>query len=477
MIISVNDMLAAGIATSCKLPDIYWEFDLTGSEMKVLRYVFNHCIRLYKFVKVFPRGEDGSPRFWRGKEKMAEDCSLSTSGFRSTVRHLSEMGFVTSMDGEANDDCIHCIGLSTEFLDKLLSQNQNVNNLRSHNLKRLKSLKDIIVLLYDKITVYKEEKEEKEEKNLSTNVLKLVRTRDKDDSIEQNKDDSTDTDTDTEQNHNSSISKNNTIVRTPIRASRTKLTSYSFSNMLAQAKNKLKSLQNVKTAYDREVIKIADYYDYKCRSVLYSTGFRCLSKDFRNHKNWKFLERIYELCKSKGWDYRIYIDSQFDRCKYWNRKQKYPYLNQFNSENAIKYYTKYVKDYEESSSVTKSVKIKPQKIKAVNDKIIGEVVKDCESISNYILKAKTRKVNEGLSDQQIKMIYISDHWLNLSASYLSTIPWFIRYLSYMPEEKLITELKSEIESIQSSKKMTELTSNIVTSIEEKMSIPKTLCVV
>ena len=75
------------------------------------------------------------------------------------------------------------------------------------------------------------------------------------------------------------------------------------------------------------------------------------------------------------------------------------------------------------------------------------------------------------------MIYISDHWLNLSASYLSTIPWFTRYLSYMPEEKLITELKSEIESIQSSKKMTELTSNIVTSIEEKMSIPKTLCVV
>lgn len=477
MIISVNDMLAAGIATSCKLPDIYWEFDLTGSEMKVLRYVFNHCIRLYKCVKVFPRGEDGSPRFWRGKEKMAEDCSLSTSGFRSTVRHLSEMGFVTSMDGEANDDCIHCIGLSTEFLDKLLSQNQNVNNLRSHNLKRLKSLKDIIVLLYDKITVYKEEKEEKEEKeqeeekNLSTNVLKLVRTRDKDDSIEQNKDDSTATDT--EQNHNNNLSKTNTIVRTPIKANRTKMVNYSFSNMLAHAKNKLKSLQNVKTAYDREVIKIADYYDYKCRSVLYSTGFRCLSKDFRNHKNWKFLERIYELCKSKGWDYRIYIDSQFDRCKYWNRKQKYPYLNQFNSENAIKYYTKYVKDYEESSSVTKSVKVKPQKIKAVNDKIIGDVVKDCESISNYILKAKTRKVNEGLSDQQIKMIYISDHWLNLSASYLSTIPWFIRYLSYMPEEKLITELKSDIESIQSSKKMTELTSNIVKSIEEKMGIPKT----
>lgn len=459
MIISVNDMLSAGIATSCKLPDIYWEFDLTGSEMKVLRYVFNHCIRLYKFVKVFPRGEDGSPRFWRGKEKMAEDCNLSPSGFRSTVRHLSEMGFVTSMDGEANDDCIHCIGLSTEFLDKLLSQNQNVNYLRSHNLKRLK---DIIVLLYDKITVYKEEKEEKEqeEKNLSTNVLKLVRTRDKDDSIEQE--------------HNDDLSKNSMIVRTPIRINRTKLTNYSFSNMLAQAKNKLKSLQNVKTAYDREVIKIADYYDYKCRSVLYSTGFRCLSKDFRNHKNWKFLERIYELCKNKGWDYRIYIDSQFDRCKYWNRKQKYPYLNQFNSENAIKYYTKYVKDYEESSSVTKSVKIKPQKIKSVNDKIIGEIMKDCESISDYILKAKTKKVNEGLSDQQIKMIYISDHWMNLSASYLSTIPWFIRYLSYMPEEKIITELKSEIESIQSSKKMSEVTSNIVTSIEEKMSIPETL---
>ena len=52
---------------------------------------------------------------------------------------------------------------------------------------------------------------------------------------------------------------------------------------------------------EKKILEIADYYEFKCRQVLHSTGFRCLGKDFRNHKNWIFLERIYKL-KEIGYD-------------------------------------------------------------------------------------------------------------------------------------------------------------------------------
>ena len=55
MNISVNNMLDAGTLVHGKLPDIYWELDLSGTEIKVLRYVYNHCLRLYNTLRIFPR--------------------------------------------------------------------------------------------------------------------------------------------------------------------------------------------------------------------------------------------------------------------------------------------------------------------------------------------------------------------------------------------------------------------------------------
>ena len=72
MSISVNSLLDAGLLVHGKFPDIYWDLELTGTEIKVLRYVYNHCLRLYKNLRHFPKGSDGSPRFWRGKERMAD---------------------------------------------------------------------------------------------------------------------------------------------------------------------------------------------------------------------------------------------------------------------------------------------------------------------------------------------------------------------------------------------------------------------
>lgn len=458
MSISVNSILDAGLLVHGKLPDIYWELSLTGSEMKILRYVYNNCLRLYKNLKFFPRGKDGSPRFWRGKERMADDCGLSYTGFRNNVRHLFELGLVTSMEGETEEE-LYCIGLSSNFLDSYTASNQTVKNLRLH------SLKDLISLIYDNTTLEILENIKNLDKfPLITNVIKLTESQGIESSSETMK-----TSVDKQSQ------KKTKITRKPIIVGRTPIMILPESVRLQSAQQKLKLLQNVRTPYEKKILEIADYYEFKCRQAIHSTGFKCLGKDFRHHKNWIFLERIYKLCEENNWDYKIYMDAQFDRVKYWQHKQPYPYLNQFNSQNAIKYYENYVKDYKEKHSITGDIKVKSEKVKSVNQQIIDDVIKDCEGISEYIEKARKRRNNRGLSDQQLKMLYLSDHWISLSVSYLASIPWFLAYLEQFPEETFLVDLKQEIQAIRHNKKLFNLTSDIVSKVESQMDIPATMC--
>lgn len=458
MSISVNSILDAGLLVHGKLPDIYWELSLTGSEMKILRYVYNNCLRLYKNLKFFPRGKDGSPRFWRGKERMADDCGLSYTGFRNNVRHLFELGLVTSMEGETEEE-LYCIGLSSNFLDNYTASNQTVKNLRLH------SLKDLISLIYDSTTLEILENIKTLDKfPLITNVIKLTESQGIESSSETMK-----TSVDKQSQ------KKTKITRKPIIVGRTPIMILPESVRLQSAQQKLKLLQNVRTPYEKKILEIADYYEFKCRQAIHSTGFKCLGKDFRHHKNWVFFERIYKLCEENNWDYKIYMDAQFDRVKYWQHKQPYPYLNQFNSQNAIKYYENYVKDYKEKHSITGDIKVKSEKVKSVNQQIIDDVIKDCEGISEYIEKARKRRNNRGLSDQQLKMLYLSDHWISLSVSYLASIPWFLAYLEQFPEETFLVDLKQEIQAIRHNKKLFNLTSDIVSKVESQMDIPATMC--
>lgn len=459
MNISVNNMLDAGTLVHGKLPDIYWELELSGTEIKVLRYVYNHCLRLYNTLKIFPRGNDGSPRFWRGKERMAEDCGLSYPTFRKNVRHLYELGLVTSMDDEAGEG-LYCIGLSTDFLNTYTA-NQTVKSFRLHNLL------DLIAYIYDNTTV--EILNLQEKLPSITNVIELTGTR---------------VVGDFSGNGENSHSKQATgkLVRTPIKVSREPIMVGRHPIFITpevtreqSLKERLKMLKGVRTPYERKILKIAEYYEYKCRQAIHSTGFKCLGKDFRNHKNWVFLERIYNLCQENNWDYQIYIDAQFDRVKYYPRKQPYPYLNQFNSEGAIKYYHNYMKDVSEKLSVDGDAKVKADKMRSVNQQIIEDVIKDCEGVSDYIERAAKRRANKGLTEQQLKMLYLSEHWMGLSISYLAVIPWFMTYLEQFPNEQYVIDLRDEIQAVRSNRKLLELTTEIVGKVEKQMEIPETLC--
>lgn len=455
MTITVNNILDAGLVTFGKLPDLYWSIDeLNGSDMKVLRYVYNNCIRLYKELKWFPKGNDGSPRFWRGKEKMAEDCGLSYVTFRKTVRHLADLGIVTSMDGEDDDDNVHCIGLSAEY----------VNTIVTDRNYRLHLLVDLIGLLYDDITV---------------DIIDTVNTHPytsllRNELAEHKEFEKVSYDDESEFQSNPQDKQVNK--RTPITLERKSILTIPEIIKTQTYQQKLKLLKNVRTPHEKKIYEMAEYYEFKCRKALHSTGFRSLGKDPKNNKNWGYYERILKLCEEQGWNYKLYIDSQFDRCHYWQRKQLYPYLNQMFSENATKYFVKYLKDYKESNSITGDVKAKAEKVKSTKQIIIDQVIKDCESVSLYIEQASKRKVNKDFSPEQLKILYISDHWMGLSAYYLADIPWFVSYLNSFPEEAVITTLKNDILAIQKSKSLMKTTDSIVEAVESQMGVPKTMCV-
>ena len=135
---------------------------------------------------------------------------------------------------------------------------------------------------------------------------------------------------------------------------------------------------------------------------------------------------------------------------------------------------KYIKEYQEKNSITGDIKVKADKIKSVNQQIIEDVIKDCESILEYIEKAQKRRANKDLTQEQLKILYLSDHWMGLSISYLASIPWFLQYLAQFREETFLADLKSEIQTVRNSKKLYGLTKDIVDKVEKQMGIPETL---
>ena len=487
-IIPVNMILDAGIVTQGKMPDIYWDLDLNGSEIKILRYIYNNCLRLYATLRCCPKGKDGSPRFWRGKERMADDCGVSYPTFRNSVRHLSSMGLVTSMDITEDDTSLYCVGLSNGFVNGFIKALSTEKDFRSD------SLNNLISLIYDNLTYNILNNQINLDKLplYSLREYKLCETQSLCNSLDEEVLDENSSVQNSESLEEPVENPSNSkplikrqpiqgIKRQPIKIVRISVVRKAIISSevpeklrLQTMQEKLKLLQHVRTPLENHVLEVIEYYEYKCRQAIHSTGFRAIGKDFRNHKNWKFFVQTYKLCEEHHWDFHVYIDAQFDRVKYWQRRQMYPYANQLFSDGAQKYYHSYVKDYKEKNSVTGDIKVKSSQVKSVSQQIIDEVIRDCERMQNWMFSAQKRRSNAGLNAEQLKILYLSDHWAGLSVSYLANIPWFLQYLEQFPSENLVEELKQEIRSIQSSKKLMKTIGQIVSSVELQMGLPKTL---
>lgn len=486
MTVTVKDILDIGLLANGKLPDIYWDFDLSGAELKVLRYVYSNCLRLYYTLRIHPKGKDGSPRFWRGKERMANECHLSYPTFRKTVRNLYKAGILTSMDGIEDEDEVHCIGLKADFLNNAL-----------HTLKRtsLNPKKELLGILYDDTTI------DLMSINLGTKLdndeainklIKRVKNKEKSNNSSEYTENTNVKAKKSEvkvktKKFNVKVKKSTTVTKSKVsRVPIIKRTSVivtrvsvlkeenkpkkKFNLELYQAKRK--ELECVHTPKDNKILQVAKYYEYKARNAIGSSGFRVLGKNYKEHKNWKFLERIYNLCKENHWDYKVYIDAQFDRVQYYTRKQAYPYLNQFFSEGAINAFHRYVKDYQERFSTTGKAKVKTEKVQSFKEQAADKIVKDCYNILDFMEHAYKAPATKGCSPVEAKILFFDRHWSILSPFYAAAFPWFIGYLDHISTmEPAIVEYKKKVQALQKSKKTVETLTKLVKEAESQLGVP------
>lgn len=539
----LNEILDAGILAGNQLPDIFWKLDITGKELQVLRYVWSHIVRLHKTVRTAPRGRDGSPRYWKDKEKMAADCKMACQTFRYAVRSLYKQGLTTSMDGIDDlekvltiDDMTHCIGLNPKFFVRLKIPFRPDLNRKSREYM-LHLINDICPFLYDKNTVQlirdnvmklleledKVMKELLSKKNVSSSDFSrnhqeksedtkdnLAEVVDKGERLKPNLEDAPKIQIGYVQYYDDGtiepwyaftecpegcrevvLEDGATIVidkyanRTPIKVTRTPFFVHRVANNDLSRKERSERMMKkilqerdrlfVLTAKEQKIMDVVHYYEYKCRVVTGNSGWRSLGRNFRKHRNWQHFIRIFDLCQENDWDYKVYIDSQFDRARYWTHKdcKGYPYPNQFFSEKAIRYFHKYQEDYRQRYSVTGTAKVKVSKAMPYQDEVIDAVIKDCDHFIDFFKVAPKQRKYRGLTAEQMKFGYIIDHVASLSQYYWASLPWAVSYLKRFTTP-WVQELTATVERIQSSKSMMKTINLVVKEVENQLGIPHTI---
>lgn len=497
----LNEILDAGILANNQLPDVFWELDITGKELQVLRYVWSNVVRLHRTVRVAPRGRDGSPRFWKDKEKMAVDCRMSCPTFRNAVRSLYKQGLTTSMDGIDDlekiliiDDTTHCIGLNLQYFNTLgISFQPEMDRTSREYIIHL--VDDICPKLYDKTTV----------DLIRETTLRLLDLEDKEAIVDVTSSTTNEPVTEDDQLKDTQEFKtcpkncyevvledgvvivvDKSVQRMPITITKTPISTPRIPDVALQRKERSKRMMEkilqerdrlfVLTAKEQEIMKVAHYYEYKCRVATGKSGWRSLGNNFREHRNWKYFIRIFEMCQKNKWNYKIYIDAQFDRVRFWTHPncKGYPYPNQFFSDKAIKYFHKYQQDYQQRYSVDGTpARVKVSKVVSYQEEVINAVIKDCDHFVQFFKIAPKQRKYQGLTPEQMKFGYIIDHVASLSQYYWASLPWAVSYLKRF-STPWVVELTSTVAKIQSSKSMVNIISQIVDEVENQLGIPHTV---
>lgn len=214
------------------------------------------------------------------------------------------------------------------------------------------------------------------------------------------------------------------------------------------------------------VIRVSRYYEFLARKAdNLSTYYALSSHSPQNHPNWRHFQKVWELCIVNGWDYRLYLESQFERATYWTHSTK-PQPNQLYSENAQKYYVEYIKDMEEKfDNGSRLYKHKHKKSKKLEDEMIDCIIDDCQKLQKFLSKFKS--IEQQLEE---KSLFILENWSDLSPYYLSTIPWFKNWFEDIVKKEEGNELVSKyagvLNMIEKRKHLKELASCIATEAEK-----------
>lgn len=235
-----------------------------------------------------------------------------------------------------------------------------------------------------------------------------------------------------------------------------------------------KTLSNEKK--QKEIVQISVNYNNLVSRFNYLSGYHSLSiKQPTKHKNWKHFEKLYELCVENDWDYKLFLQCQFERAKkHWTKsKFKFPLPNMLCSDKSIEYFKNWVKDRTEKyeNDLAKVELFKAKKSNSTRQRIITDIVNSVESIVYYIDKNKS---------SESKAVRIYHNWESYSPSYLWTIPWFRKFADELktvsPDCPSLTALFLEWNMIQRSKSLQDLITKTTKIMESKFNMPDNIAI-
>ena len=229
-------------------------------------------------------------------------------------------------------------------------------------------------------------------------------------------------------------------------------------------------LNNFIPYYENLVCKATGAIRY---SVLSNAQYKKCSK------HWKSLWKTYLLCKNNGWDYRIYLEAQFESVANWTTKVRYPVPNTLYSERAVAAYKAYLYRNE------KSYKSEGYDIRAIS-KNVGTYEEECEKkiresaelikkdMEYYMKNMPNLFVH--LPESKVRVAYkskvILDRWQDLSDEYLSSLPDFLIYVGDKSEYLAGIQLRlANIETLQNTMAKVRLITPIVSKVEKYVGIP------
>lgn len=246
---------------------------------------------------------------------------------------------------------------------------------------------------------------------------------------------------------------------------------------------RFKDTRSYKFTFD-ELDCLNNFVSYYENLVCKSTGaisYSALSNAHykKRSRNWKSLWKAYLLCKNNGWDYKIYLEAQFESVANWTTKVRYPLPNTLYSERAIAAYKAYLYRNEES------YKSEGYDIRAIS-KNVGTYEEECEKKIKESVELIKKDIDyymknmsdlfSGLSESEAKIAYkskvILDRWQDLSDEYLSSLSDFLIYVGDKSEYLVGIQLRlTNIEALQNTMAKVRLIMSIVRKVEKSVGIP------
>lgn len=253
------------------------------------------------------------------------------------------------------------------------------------------------------------------------------------------------------------------------------------NDLAERSRQKLIELGRLPLNYtERKVMNVVRHYEFLAREFTNRGGYFAVSRkgDPKEHKNWKYFDKLYTMCKEKGWNPELYLDCQFDRAKkHWkNSKIKFPLPKMLCSENGQNYFERWLKDMEEISSYNiKGNKVKAKRAKSKQTEIINEIAKTVTTMGYY-----TTGETE-LDRKMSKVIRIEENWMAMPPSYLWSVPWFKEYFAALDADTIeardaklfekYEKIRGQFSLYNSSKRLQKVIMKTVEMFENEFKIP------